>query len=257
MSEPTLEGVLVVFVANLARPAAGEADALAPILGMTPYEARLALAAGPPSVVLSTTDPGRANDVLGVLRARGHGAHAFDDENFVASEGMTKVDDFVLDAEGMRRTHNSELLPYGDVYAILRAVHDSTSESERTLGSVVSARPVVDASALRVVSKNEEREHVAYFFRRSGEKPWLLRERHASYVGLGADRAPVAFTNFTRTLTRMREASAMAIYDDRLARRRVAERAGAEGQRSSREGMDLLAHLLAMTIASQGGSPYR
>jgi hypothetical protein len=55
----------------------------------------------------------------------------------------------------------------------------------------------------------------------------------------------------------MREASAMAVYDDRLARRRVPERAGAEGERSSREGMDLLAHLLAMTIASQGGSPYR
>ena len=76
-------------------------------------------------------------------------------------------------------------------------------------------------------------------------------------MGLGSDRTPIAFVNFTRTLTRMREASAMAIYDDRLSRRRIAERAGAEGQRSSREGMDLLAHLLAMTIASQGGSPYR
>ena len=39
-----------------------------------------ALAAGPPSVVLSTADPNRANDVLAVLRSRGHGAHAFDDE---------------------------------------------------------------------------------------------------------------------------------------------------------------------------------
>ena len=249
--------MLFVFVANLARPAVTEADALAPTLGMTPYETRLALAAGPPSVVLSTTDQNRANDVLGVLRSRGHGAHAFDDENFVASDGMTRADDFVLDSEGMRRTQGGELLPYGDVYAILRAVHDSTSELERPAGSVVSDRQVVNSNALRVVTKNEEREHVAYFFRRSGDKPWLLRERHASYVGLGADRTPIAFANFTRTITRMREASAMAIYDDRLARRRVAERAGAEGGRSSREGMDLLAHLLAMTIASQGGSPYR
>ena len=31
----------------------------------------------------------------------------------------------------------------------------------------------------------------------------------------------------------------MAVFDDRLARRRVAERAGAEGERSSRDGMDL------------------
>ena len=230
--------MLVVFVANLARPAAAEADALAPTLGMTPYEARLALAAGPPSVVLSTVDRNRANDVLGILRSRGHGAHVFDDENFVASDGMTRADDFVLDAEGMRRTQNGDLLPYGDVYAILRAVHDSTSELERQARPAITNRQLINTQSLRVVSKNEEREHVAYFFRRSGEKPWLLRERHASYVGLGAERTPIAFANFTRTLTRMREASAMAVYDDRLARRRVAERAGAEGERSSREGMN-------------------
>ena|GEM_PF-1748640 len=247
----------VVFVANLARPAVAEADALAPTLGMTPYEARLALAAGPPSVVLSTTDRNRANDVLGALRSRGHGAHVFDDENFVASEHMTRADDFILDAEGMRRTSTGDLLPYGDVYAILRAVHDSTSELERSPRPVITDRQLIHSHSLRVVTKNEEREHVAYFFRRSGERPWLLRERHASYVGLGADRTPIAFANFTRTLTRMREQAAMAVYDDRLARRRVAERAGAEGERSSRDGMDLLAHLLAMTIASQGGSPYR
>ena len=53
--------MLVVFVANLARPAAAEADALAPTLGMTPYEARLALAAGPPSVV---NDPAWAEFAL-------------------------------------------------------------------------------------------------------------------------------------------------------------------------------------------------
>lgn len=101
------------------------------------------------------------------------------------------------------------------------------------------------------------REPVVYFFRRSGEKPWLLRERHASYVGLGDERTPIAFANFTRTIARVRANAAMAVYDDRLARRRVAERIIDIGERSSRNGMDLLAHLLAMTIASQGGSPYR
>jgi hypothetical protein len=199
----------------------------------------------------------RANDVLGILRSRGHGAHVFDDENFVASEGMTRADDFVLDAEGMRRTQNGELLPYGDVYAILRAVHDSTSELERHARPAITDRQLINTHSLRVVSKNEEREHVAYFFRRSGEKPWLLRERHSSYVGLGDERTPVAFANFTRTIARMRENAAMAVYDDRLARRRVSERLSPAGAQSPRDGMDLLAHLLAMTIASHGGSPYR
>lgn len=249
--------MFVVFVANLARPAIVEADVVAATVGVTAYEARLALASGPPSIVLTTTDRSRATDVLGVLRSRGHGAHVFDDASFVATSGMTKADDFVLDAEGMRRAVSGELLPYGDVYAILRAVHDSSNETERQVRPVLGEGLVVDAEALRVVSRSGEREHVAYFFRRSGERPWILRERHASYVGLGAERTPIAFSNFTRTVHRMRESSAMAVYDDRLARRRVAERSSAEGQRSSREGMDLLAHLLAMTIASQGGSPYR
>jgi len=40
-------------------------------------------------------------------------------------------------------------------------------------------------------------------------------------------------------------------------RRRVVERLDTEGLTSSRQGTDLLAHLLAMTIASRGGSPYR
>lgn len=249
--------MFVVFVANLARPALVEAEAIAASVGITPYEARLALAAGPPSIVLSTSDRTRAGDVLAMLRARGHGCHIFDDENFVATGGMTKADNFMLDAEGMRHAVSGELLPYGDVYAILRAVHDSSSATERQVRASIGDAMVIDADALRVVSKTEGREHVAYFFRRSGERPWILREQHASYVGLGADRSPVAFANFTRTIGHMRERSAMAIYDDRLARRRIAERMSAEGQRSSSGGMDLLAHLLAMTIANQGGSPYR
>lgn len=249
--------MFVVFVANLARPALVEADAIASNVGMTPYEARLALAAGPPSIVLTTVDHGRANDVLAMLRSRGHGAHVFDDENLVPTRAMIKADDFVLDVDGMRRTTSGELLPYGDVYAILRAVHDSSNETERQVRPVIGDGLVISAEGLRVVSRTGEREHVAYFFRRSGDRPWILRERHASYVGLGAERCPVAFVNFTRTVERMRQRAAMAVYDERLARRRVAERSSADGQRSSGEGVDLLAHLLATTIASQGGSPYR
>lgn len=251
----TLASVFVVFVANLARPALIEADALAASLGTAPYETRLALAAGPPSVVLITSDRDRAASVVGILRSRGHAAHVFDEENFVSSIAMTKFDDFNLEPEGVvRRSPANELLPYGDIYAIVRAVHDTSAEIEERAGTGDGL--ISNAQSLRV-TKTEDREHVAYFFRRSGDKPWLLRERHASYIGLGLDRTAIAFANFTRTLARVREASSMAVFDDRLVRRRVSERAGAEGQRSSRDGMDLLAHLLAMTIASQGGSPYR
>lgn len=249
--------MFVVFVAHLARPGSAEAEVLAPRLGLTAYEARLALAAPPPSIVLSTSDRDRASDVVATLRGRGHGAHLFDEEQFVPSERMTRIEDFQLDAEGMRRASTGELLPFGDVFAILRAIHDSTGEIERQSRPRLSDGLVPTSESVRMASRVEHREHVAYFFRRSGERPWLLRERHTSYVGLGAERGPVAFANFTRLLARVREAAPMAVYDERLVRRRVAERAAADGIRSSREGVDLLAHLLAMTIANQGGSPYR
>lgn len=249
--------MLVVFISHLARPALAEAEALGPALRLTPYDTRLVLAVPPPIILLTTTDEGRASELLNVLRGRGHGAYIFDDANFVTTEAMTKADDFVLDAEGMRRTATGELLPYGDVFAILRAVHDTISETERQTAPSVGDDFVGRAAAHGVVTKHEEREPVVYFFRRSGEKPWLLRERHSSYVGLGDERTPIAFANFTRTITRMRESAAMAVYDDRLVRRRVSERLSPAGAQSPREGMDLLAHLLAMTIASQGGSPYR
>lgn len=248
--------MLYVFLSHLGRHALAEAEALAPLIGSTPYEARLMLAGGFPSIVLRTQSEGRAADLAGLLRGRGHGAHVFNDENFVESAAMTNIDDFTLDGEGMRLTLNGALLPFGDVYAILRAVHESSSVIEREAN--LAADRTMNTNAPRIVIKRSQpREQVAYFFRRSGERPWLLRERHTSYVGLGDERATVAFPNFTRLVFRVREASPMAVFDDRLVRRRVPERLDAGGVQSSRDGVDLLAHLLAMTIASQGGSPYR
>ena len=160
--------MLVVFIAHLARPAEVEADALAPMLGVTAYEARLALVTPAPAIVQMTSSRDRANDVAAILRSRGHIAHVFDEESFVPSERMTKMDDFRLDADGVRREADGELLPFGDVFAILRAVHRTSSEIERPAAQVRATRASrMDGTATsRVVSKNEEREHVAYFFRR-------------------------------------------------------------------------------------------
>jgi hypothetical protein len=225
----------VVFVANLTRPAASEAGPLAAAIGTTEYETRLALATPAPSILLVTQDRDRAADALAKVRARGHEAHLFDDATMTVSAAMPHVDDFVLEPEGVRRNVDGELLPFGDVFAILRAMHETSEEPDPPI-----------------------RENVAYFFRRSGARPWILRQLHANYIGLGADLQPVAFQNFLVTLARIREAAAMAVFDDRLVRRRVAERlTGDAALRSSSEGMDLLAHCLALTIASQGGSPYR
>ena len=256
--------MFVVFVSHLARPVEAEAPAFAKLVGVTEYEARLALVTPQPAIVQTTSSRDRANDTAALLRGRGHGIHVFDDEAFVPSERMTRMDDFRLDADGVRRVADGEILPYGDIFAILRAVHVSSSEVERPSAQRGLRADMLDATpaALRVITKQQEREQVAYFFRRSGERPWILRERHARYEGLGAERKPIAFQNFVLTIDRLREAAPMAVYDDRLVRRRVAERVREDTMlkatyKTSHEAMDLLAHLLAMQILTQGGSPYR
>ncbi len=253
--------MFVVFVARLASPAGVEAAALAPLLGVTEYETRLALSAPPPTILLVTTSRQRANDAVAAVRARGHLAHVFDDEAFTGSDAMTSFVDFHLDADGVRRVPDGALLPYGDVFAILRAVHDSAREKHTARPPRPIQSPLerlFPTRDTRIVTSFREREHVAYFFRRSGARPWILRERSTSYAGLGSERQPAAFANFAATVARMREACPMAVTDDRLLRRRVAERTlGDPLSTSSQEGVDLLAHLLAFSIASHAGSPYR
>jgi hypothetical protein len=255
--------VYLVFLAHLGRHAEVEAPHLASLLGVTEYEARLALAAPPPSVVLVASERDQANACAAALRARGHGAHVFDDEQVVPSHRMIPLDHFAFETDGVRREAGGELLGYDDVFAVLRAVHDTVRQSDRpapisraNANIMESIAPTVDQ--LRLGTRHEEREGVAYFFRRSGDRPWILRERHTNYAGLGTERTPIAFANFTRTVTKLTASCTAAIVDDRLLRRRVPERAAPGAPvRSSRGGVDLLAHLLAYTLASQNGSPYR
>jgi hypothetical protein len=251
--------LLVVFVSHLARPVASEAGPIAEKLGLTEYEIRLALSAPAPAILLLTTDRERAEQAAGVLRSRGHGAHVFDDASFVPSEEMTRLDDFRLDADGVRRAFDGALLPYGDVFAILTAMHATSGVRVRAgvpMLTIKNGSPRMESRDIE--NRVYEREPVAYFFRRSGERPWILRERHANYGGLGAERQPIAHGNFLRLIARIQGSCPSAMVDDRLIRRRVAERFTVDSKlRSSSEGMDLLAHLLAMAIASQGGSPYR
>jgi hypothetical protein len=234
--------------------AAGEAALLASALGLTEYEVRLALAVPPPAILLTTTDEARAEGAAGAVRARGHEAWVFDDTLLVPSEAMTSFDDFRSDPDGIRRQRDGALLAHGDVFAILAAVHDLSRE--RVQERYTRTSPV---AALHVVTRHEDREHVAYFFRRSGERPWLLRERHTSYEGLGHARKATARANFEELLSQFRKAAPRAVFDNRLLRRRPDHRfgAGIDLEVTRQYGMDLLAHLLATSIASQGGSPYR
>lgn len=256
--------MFVVFVAHLARTADVEAGPLAPMLGMSEYDVRLALSAPMPAIVQFTSDRDHAAAMAAALRTRGHDGSVFDESAFVRSDEMRGFGDFYLNADGVRS--QDELLPFDDVFAILRAVHESSTGGEGAVDHLGRARGLATTLATRFgiappsASQNKivKREQVAYFFRRSGERPWILREQHTSYAALGERRSLVTFTNFLETIETVGGACRMAVSDHRLVRRRVAERVVANADvRSSREGVDLLAHLLATSIAARSGSPYR
>src|SRR5271168_1654720 len=91
----------VVAIAELNAPIEMEAAALASDLGVTPYEARLVLAPGLPAVVRKTVDKSRALDLLGRLRARGHGAIACDASAVVGADDMVSMRRFRLGPAGI------------------------------------------------------------------------------------------------------------------------------------------------------------
>jgi hypothetical protein len=230
---------------------------LADDLGTTPYELRLLLNAGLPAVALATVDETRARAAFAAIARLGHTPLACQRGDVVPSTRMTLLRDFELTRDGLvPQAGSSDRLPYGDIAAILRATHQSTTETmqevkERKLRPVMAIATgglVMSKTTKREVAvRTESREQGAYIFRRSGQSPWLLRERSARYGGLGADLRPTSLDNFATTLRRLRENAPGAAYDERLLSCRPI-RGVAEGI----EATDLLAHLLSLQLA--GGS---
>jgi hypothetical protein len=260
-TDEVVASVHVVAVMALGTSPEAEAAALASELGTTAYEIGLALRAGLPAIVLTTTDPARAAAVAGGLRARGHRALACDAATAVPHDAMISMRRFRLAPDAVTLADQpAERLPYADVLMMVRATHrrriDVTRETtERKLrpgmalatGGLVLSKKVTR----RDTTTTDERRQVLYLFRRGGGTPWLLEEEGTFWDGLGADRAPAAITNFLATVARLRAAAPGAAYDERLvAPRKVPERITQSGAQrtevSAAGGVDLLAHLLAL-----------
>jgi hypothetical protein len=269
----------VILVALLALREGGSIDGeLAPLaadLGKTPYDARLLLAPGFPAIVLSTPDRDRALRTLASLRARGHEAAACDAAAIAASATMTSLRRFRLDEDAVAATdQQGARLPYDDILCLLRAWHgqrasSETETTERKLDvsrALVSGGFVMTKNVSRTVSaKSEAREDVLYIFRRSGQRPWILREGGTHYAGLGAVLAPTQRENFLATVKALRERARGAAYDERLAAvKKVPEKLSISVSgdtstiaASSEAGMDALAHMLALLYSRRPSAPYR
>jgi len=258
--------VFVVALAELGGPAEAEAPLLAADLGCTAYDARLMLAGGLPAVVKTTADKAQAIELLGKLRARGHGAVACDTGAVASSGSMKTMKAFRLGADAIEE--GGERLPYDDLVALVGAVHrsrtDSTTVSKEKKFSMSRALLTSGLSMSKTVTKEtkasaEDRESVLYLFRKSGEAPWLLREHGTNWAGHGRALEATEAGNFKVTVALLREKAKGAQYDDRLVTRKVGERAALHGgsgtttvKTSSEATMDLLAHVLAMWLARAG-----
>jgi hypothetical protein len=259
--------VFVVALSSLVTPIEVESAALASDLGLTPYETRMMLTAGLPAIILTTPDRERALGLLAKVRGRGHGAIACDGDAVVGSSDMTSLHYFRFEPDALVTDvppRNEERLPYDDILVGIRALHRRSNETTTEVKekkfdatrAIASGGLIMRKSSTREIkTSSEDREQVFYLFRKSGQKPWILAEGGAKYNGLGADISHTLFHNFLKTIERLKSLAPTARFDDRLlTAKKMPERIsrpGGSGTRetSSADGVDLMAHLLALAIA--------
>jgi hypothetical protein len=264
----------VVALAEWKAAADVVATELALDLGINVYEARLMLASGTPALLRSTSDKAQALDLATRLRERGHDVAFCDTSEVVLSRAMTSMRRFRLgptcieiDA-GPSLAHAGappDRLPYDDIGPLIAAVHrkrvaneGESSDRKLSVGRAIMSGGIVMTKTVKreTRSTTEDREQVLYVFRRSDAQPWILREHGTNWIGHGRPLAPTAAQNFRIASQALRERAPRAPYDDRLVGRKSApERmavvggmAGATTTTTSETGVDLLAHLLALSI---------
>jgi hypothetical protein len=265
--------VFVVAIAELGTSVDDETPALAGDLGTTVYEARLRLAAGIPCVILSTPDRERALALLGKLRARGHGAVAFDGHAVVPASSMVAVRQYRLEHDALEldpsdgAPPSNARLPFAEMTALLRAMHRSShvrredvKEVKFRAGAAIATGGLIMTKTVKkqVRTTIEEREHVLYVFGKVGA-PWLLRESTAQYAGLGEAMHPTRAMNFAASVRMIRERAPNAAYDERLlAVKRFPEPAkdpgDARGSDLATGGVDLLAHVLGLWLTRKSAA---
>ncbi len=205
-----------------------ELPALAPAIGLAPYDARLRLVTATPTVLASGLALGDAQRLLGLLRERGHGAVACDADTIPAPERALLLRGFALEPDtlvGLDVQRRPAPLHYADIIGIARAVEISSQSHavESTEKKLDVGRALLSGGLVmsRTVSKVEtsdsfERHHVAYLFRNGTADPVLLKEHLLSYEGLGAARGASAHASFEALLAALRAATPAAMHDDRL-----------------------------------------
>lgn len=257
--------MFVVALMALASSPEDEAQKLAADLGVTAFEAGQLVRGILPSIVLRSPERARAADLLGKLRGRGHDAEACDAGAVAGAEAMHELRGFRFDADALvslSQNGSSERLPWADALALVRATHkvtgatvEATRERKFDLGRAVLTQGLSVSKTVtkETVRQVEQREPVLYLYRRGGP-PWLASESRCRYDGLGAHLRPARLENFNTLVRLLRERLPAVPYDERLVRARgggervQGDLLGAQSGSSNVGAVDLLAHLVAMSL---------
>lgn len=257
--------MFVVALLRLRAAPDDEAQALAVDLGVTAFEAGQLVRGILPSIVLKTPRRARVVELLGKLRQRGHDAVACDAGAVAASEAMHGLRGFRFEGElllSLNQNGSSERLPWCDVIALVRATHrsaggtlETSRERKLNLGRALLTQGLSSHKTVTkgTMHKVEQREPVLYLYRRDGP-PWLASESRCRYEGLGAELRPGRLENFNTLVRLLRERLPAVPYDERLihvrggGERVQGDLVGAQSGSSNVGAVDLLAHLVAMSI---------
>ncbi len=260
----------VVAVTEQSGDTETEAYALAPLLGLSPYDVRLRLSSVMPRIVFSSADRDAALTVLAGIRARGLGAIACDTSTMNRPGELTKVHRFTWDAEVLTANGpGSPALPWDDiaVVVLVQARQDVLREKKEIDMEFHGRR----AERVEKIETHHETtlELSAYLFRRKGDDaqprpPWILHEREAQYLALGHRMQAVRRSNFNVTIALVREHARQALFDDRFVKSPInttdfVHVMGSDEPRTfiAPRGVEVQATLLALWLERSRGGPYR
>lgn len=263
--------MFVVALLKLATPPDLEAQALAADLGVTGFEAGQLVRGHLPSIVFKSGDGAKAQALLDRLRARGHEALRCEVSTVHGAEAMHELRGFRLEGDALvslNQNGTSERLPWGEVTALVRAMHrvlgtsvETTRERQFDLGRAVITQGLSLSKEVKkqTVREADQREPVLYLFRRDGA-PWRASESRCRYDGLGSALGPARQENFNTLVRQLRARLPEVPFDERLVSVRAggdrvqADLVGAQRSTSNAGTVELFAHLVAMSLLRPASS---
>lgn len=200
---------------------------LAADLGETAYDLRLRIA-GPLPVVLSRVESVEgATGLVTMLRGRGHGAVACDENRVACTAEMLCPDSYRFEADALVVSHpawGERSLPYAGLVALVLAtttVVEHTIDVQKTKNFSAGRALLTGGLVMRKTTKvtrehkTETHERIVCVIDEHGE-PLRLAETELSHDGLGAEMKSTAHDNFDTLILDLRARAPQAFFDDRL-----------------------------------------